>query len=123
MVVVAVVGGGVGGVVDVYRGEHAEGSLHRSATLWLVLLLLLVVVLVLLLMFTVVSTLRAVNNRCTLSSAHWQQASKRSSPCGALSRFEKIEIKRAYQYNTIQYVHLCQVLSSVELSCSVVAGL
>ena len=40
---------------------------------------------------------------CTLSSAHWQQASKLSSPC-ALSRFEfeKIEIntpiKRSDQY-------------------------
>ena len=29
---------------------------------------------------------------CTLSSAHWQQASKSFQPCGALSRFGKIEI-------------------------------
>ena len=29
---------------------------------------------------------------CTLSSAHWQQASKRVQPCGALSWFGKIEI-------------------------------
>ena len=43
---------------------------------------------------------------CTLSSAHWQQASKLSSPCGALSRFEKIEINapiNTIKYNTIQY--------------------
>ena len=38
---------------------------------------------------------------CTLSSAHWQQASKLSSPCGALSRFETTEINAPI--NTIQY--------------------
>ena len=45
---------------------------------------------------------------CTLSSAHWQQASKLSSPCGALSRFEKIEITAPI--NAIRYkrVTKCQ---------------
>ena len=58
---------------------------------------------------------------CALSSAHWQQASTLSSPCGALSRFEKIEIHAPI--NTIQYNIAAEEITIISVAAGACAHL